>query len=71
MLRARVALYLFSSLSICIHTGGGMGGAGGGGPGNIFRVGKAKPVIVKEGQVSFDTSRSLLTLVGLFLVGLF
>jgi hypothetical protein len=51
--------------------GGGMGGAGGGGPGNIFRVGKAKPVIVKEGQVSFDTSRSLLTLVGLFLVGLF
>lgn len=27
---------------------GGLGG--GGGPGNIFRVGKAKPVIVKEGQ---------------------
>ena len=27
----------------------GMGGGGGGGPGNIFRVGKAKPTIVKAG----------------------
>jgi hypothetical protein len=30
-----------------------MGGAGGGGPGSIFRVGRAKPVIVKEGQVIY------------------
>jgi len=27
--------------------GGGMGGGAGGGPGNIFKVGKAKPTIVK------------------------
>jgi len=30
--------------------GGGMGGGAGGGPGNIFKVGKAKPTIVKPGD---------------------
>jgi len=34
-------------LFVMRQMGGGMGGGGGGGPGNIFRVGKAKPVIVK------------------------
>jgi len=37
-------------LLVMRQMGGGMGGGAGGGPGNIFKVGKAKPTIVKPGD---------------------